>query len=375
MQRLRVLGLRVYVRVLMMGFAVLYGAVGLPVMGHAQTEDEEVQEKPHIAALLPLQSKVFGKFGEAVKRGIEAGAAADGERPDRLPVLVYATGDDMKAMVDTYDRAIRAGAQFVIGPLRRTAVQALAASNAVSVPTLALSVPESDVLLPDGLYAFGVHLEGEARQVARIAQSHGKRRAVVIAGDNALSKRVSQAFADEFARSGRLVIDQHAFTADKAKLRKIRDSIASDNVDAIFFALDGPKVRQIRPYLGKVLPAYATSMIHSAEGTVLGQLDLSGIVFVDMPWMVVPDHPAVLTYPRQPPGVFTSFDQERFYALGIDAWRLSQLMLESGYSNLGMLDGVSGYLMPGPARQFQREAAPAQFTQSGVRPLAEHEYK
>jgi outer membrane PBP1 activator LpoA protein len=108
--------------------------------------------------------------------------------------------------------------------------------------------------------------------------------------------------------------------------------------------------------------------VHTAEGAVVGQFDLAGIVFVDMPWMVAPDHPAVMAYPRLT-GVFATYEQERFYAIGIDAWRLSQMMLESAYSGLGILDGVTGQLVPGTSRQFQREPLAAEFTQAGVRAL------
>lgn len=349
--------------------AVLYGAVAAVVTpARAQTETDEEQDSPHIAALLPLKSKTFLRYAEAVRRGIAAAATAEVDRPNTLPVVVYPTGDDAKEVVDTYDLAIRRGARFVIGPLTKNAVQAVAKSYAVSVPTLALSVPDGDFTLPDGLYAFGIQMEAEARQVARVAASTGKRRVAIFVSDNALSKRVGQAFAEEWARSGRLVVDQYTHTTDAARLKRIRDAIAAGQVDVIFFALDGPKARQIRPYLGKTLPAFGTSQIYSPESHVLGQHDLNGIVFVDMPWLVSPDHPAVMTYERQP-GNAATFELERFYALGIDAWRLAHTLLDGSYNDMGMLDGVSGYLSPGPARVFNREGAVVQFTQSGLRPF------
>lgn len=324
-------------------------------------------DRPHIAALLPLKSASFGKLADAVRRGVEAGAST-GDPEKALPVIVYPTGDAAKDVVDTYDRALRAGARFVIGPLTRQAVQALATSNSVSVPTLALSVPEGDTLLPDGMYALGVQMEVEARQIARVAQSQGKRRAVVIHADNALAKRIAQAFMDEWARNDRMIVDQHVFTTDQGKLKRIRDSFAPNRVDALFLALDGTRARQIRPYLSKTIATYGTSQINSADGNVLGQHDLNGVVFLDMPWLVSPDHPAVLGFPRLV-GVFQTFDQDRFYAIGIDAWRLAQLLLENSYSNLEALDGVSGLLSPGPARQFVREPVPVQFVQGVARPL------
>jgi uncharacterized protein len=324
-----------------------------------------IEEKPHIAVLLPLESPAFGKLADAVKRGIEAAAAtADPEKT--LPVVVYPTNDVAKNIVDIYDRALRSGAQFVIGPLTKNAVQAIAKSNAVTVPTLGLSVPDNEVVLPDGMYAFGVQIEAEARQIARVAQSQGRRRAVVITGDNALAKRTSQAFMDEWTRTGRLIVDQHAYTTDQGKLKRIRDSLGSNNVDAIFLALDGQRARQVRPYLGKTVAMYATSQINSSEGTVLGQHDLNGVVFLDMPWMVLPDHPAVMTYPRLT-GVFGTFEQERFYAIGIDAWRLAQGLLGESFSSLSPVDGVTGLLTPGLARVFVREPLPVQFVQGAPR--------
>lgn len=380
-------------RVLLLCVAVLYGALAALAIGaRAQNDGDEAvekteapspaapatsvpsaqaapsaqpEEKPHIAVLLPLDSPAFGKLADAVKRGIAA-AAATADPDKTLPIVVYPTNDVAKNIVDIYDRALRSGAQFVIGPLTKNAVQAIAKSNAVTVPTLALSVPDSEVILPDSMYAFGVQIEAEARQIARVAHSQGKRRAIVITGDNALAKRTSQAFMEEWARSGRLIVDQHAFTTDQGKLKRIRDSLGSNQVDAIFLALDGQRARQIRPYLGKTVATYATSQINSAESTVLGQHDLNGVIFLDMPWMVLPDHPAVMSYPRLM-GVFGTFDQERFYAIGIDAWRLAQALLAENYSNLSPVDGVTGLLTPGLSRVFVREPLPVQFVQGTAR--------
>jgi outer membrane PBP1 activator LpoA protein len=321
-------------------------------------------DKPHVALILSLKSAGLGRLAEAVRMGVATAAGAD--RSDALPLITYPTGDDAKELVETFDRAIRQGARLVIGPLAKPAVHAIARSNVVTVPTLALTIPDTDVLLPDNMYAFGVQLESEARQIARLAQSQGRRRAVIIGLDTPLSKRVAQTFAEEWTRTGRLIVDQFLFTNDQVQLRKIRDGITLGNADMIFFALDAQRARQVRPYLGKVLPTYSTSQSYAPTNDVVGQHDLNGLVFVDMPWILMPDHPAVITYPR-PQGVFSATDQDRFYALGIDAWRLGQSLLESGFNDAGTLDGVTGYITPGSGRQFRREAVAAQFVQGQPR--------
>jgi outer membrane PBP1 activator LpoA protein len=337
-----------------------------PATPPADLPPVEEEEKPHIAALLPTKSASFGKLADAVRRGLAAGAGVGSA--NALPLVIYPTGDDVKELVDTYDRAIRLGARLVIGPLTKAGVHAIARSNAVTVPTLALNVPDSDVLLPDGMYAFGLQIESEARQMAKLALSQGHRRAVIIAADNTLGRRVATAFAEDWTRSGRLIVDQYFYTTDQGTLRKIKDGITIGNADMIFLALDAPRARSIRPYLGRILPTYGTSQIFMGGSEVVGQHDLNGVTFVDMPWVLMPDHPAVITYPRLQ-GVFASYEQERFYALGIDAWRLAQALLESGFNDAGTLDGVTGYVTPGPARQFLREAIAAQFLQGQPRLL------
>ncbi|MEO8040205.1 MAG: penicillin-binding protein activator [Betaproteobacteria bacterium] len=326
----------------------------------------EEQEHPHIAALLPIKSPAFGKLADAVRLGVMAGASADGA--NALPLVFYPTGDDPRELVNTYDRALRLGARLVIGPLTRSDLTTIATSNAVTVPTLALTIPDSDVLLPDRMYAFGIQIESEARQIAQLAGSQGRRRAVIIASDNTLSRRVASAFAEDWNRSGRLVVDQYTYTIDQAGLKRIKESITIGNADMIFLALDAARARAMRPYLGKILPTFGTSQVYMAAGEVVGRYDLNGVTFVDMPWLLMPDHPAVIAYPR-PQGVFTTYEQERLYALGIDAWRIGQSLLQYGFNEAGTLDGVTGYLTPGPARQFIREAVAAQFVQGEPRLL------
>lgn len=320
------------------------------------------EEKPHIAAILPLNSAGFGRLAEAVRQGMVV--ASERGSKYNLPLIIYPVGDDNAQLIDTYDLAQRRGARIVLGPLTKQGVQAIAAGNATTTTTLALSLPEADAPLPEHVFAFGVQLESEARQISRLAQQQGRRKAVVIYAETALGKRIAQAFNDEWTRAGRLIVQEFIFTSDRTALKKLKDTITISNADMIFLALDAMRVRQIRPYLGKNLPTYATSQVHVATGNAVGQHELNGITFVDMPWVLMPDHPAVVSYPRAA-NIAKQSDQDRFYALGIDAWRIGQNLLEGSYSEADTLDGVTGYIRPGNARQFVREAIAAQF-QNGV---------
>ena len=89
----------------------------------------------------------------------------------------------------------------------------------------------------------------------------------------------------------------------------------------------------------------------------LAGFDLANVRFLDMPWLLQPDHPAVMIYPRLD---HRDADLERFYALGIDAFRVSQEIL-SGKTNVA-LDGVTGRLTLGADHHFERGLTAAQFS-------------
>ena len=89
--------------------------------------------------------------------------------------------------------------------------------------------------------------------------------------------------------------------------------------------------------------------------------------YVDMPWFVQPDHPAVMVYPAAPAAI--SVEQERLYALGIDAYRLSSLLLQADLKSFS-LDGVTGRVALDADRHFTRALGPAGFDSGRAVPLA-----
>ena len=311
--------------------------------------------EPHIALLLPLDSKVFGRHAEAVRDGFLAAAKVQGGGA-ALPVRVYAAGDESRATVETYIKALAAGATLVVGPLTRSGGTAVVDSAAALVPTLVLNVPEGRGASPPGIYMLSLQIEAEARQVAQRAWQDGFRRAVTINGDTPLLARIHQAFVEEFTRLGGAHVIAYAFTPDPEGLTRIKKAVDTGTVDVAFLALDFPRARLVRPYLGW-LQVYATSQVHPGAAGALAGFDLSGVRFLDMPWLLQPDHPAVMVYPRDRGD---DIELNRFYALGIDAFRIA-LVLLAGKADAA-LDGVTGRLTLGGNRQFARGLTTAQFS-------------
>lgn len=310
---------------------------------------------PHIALLLPVQSPVFGASADAVRRGF---IAAVNPRNQLMPVRVYSNFDENNGVVAVYRQAIANGARAVVGPLTRNGVNALLAEQDIPVPTLALNIVEGQPARQ--LYFFGMSMESEAREVAQLAMQQGLHQAIIITTRSQLSQRLQAAFEEVWSGP--------ANSADRGILREVEfngdpsvfSDIANINDTMVFLAADAAKARLIRPYLPNKLPIYATSQIFVGNDKTLTNYDLNGIRFVDMPWLLQPDHPAVMVYPRASPPLATDLD--RLYALGIDSYRLVQLLLTDRVAYALPLDGVTGQIgLSG--HTFQRTALPAVFVQ------------
>ena len=309
---------------------------------------------PHIALLLPLDAPPFVKHAEAVRNGFLAAAKVQGR--GALPLRIYPVSDDERVIVENYRRALENGARLIVGPLTRSGVSAVVESALVMVPTIALNVPDRRTAPQRDLYVLSLHAEAEARQVAQLAYQEGHQNAITLYADTPLFKRIHQAFVLEFTRLGGKHVAEIPFSADQSELARIRQAVGLGVADMAFLALDFQRARQARPYL-RTLPPYATSHVYPGNTSPLAGFDLANVRFLDMPWLLQPEHPAVMIYPRLD---HRDVDLDRFYALGIDAFRVSQEIL-SGKTNVA-LDGVIGRLTLGADRYFERGLTAAQFS-------------
>ena len=314
---------------------------------------------PHIALLLPLHSTSFGSAADAVQQGFMAAALY---KKQALPVRVYSDFDENSNVVAVYRQAIANGARAVVGPLTRSGVAALAAEKNIPVPTLALNIVEGQPA--PNLYFFGMSVEAEARQAAQLAKRQGLHQAIIVTIHTQLSQRLQSAFEEEWSGEAkdmdRGILREIEFSNDPAVFADIAD--ITDTM--VFLATDAQKARLIRPYLPNKLPIYASSQIFGGNEKTLTNYDLNGAHFVDMPWLLQPDHPAVMIYPRANPPL--GADRERLYALGIDSFRLIQLLLADNVAKALPMDGVSGRIQL-KGQVFQREALPARFIEGQAR--------
>ncbi|HEU0200346.1 MAG TPA: penicillin-binding protein activator [Burkholderiaceae bacterium] len=339
------------------------------------------QSPPVIALVLPAPSTPFARAAEAVRAGFFAARAAEGG----LAVIQMIDVEDKRGAFDAALAAARTrGAQLVVGPLTRAAANSLAAGSRTApppLPVLTLAMPEDAAALPPHVLAFGISIEEEARALVHAVlaersrrqaraplppgvstsgrSSDGDPRYLVLAGKSALARRVGAAFRDALTAHGERVslLTPEAF--DQTLPTVLAPPGSAARFDAVFFALDAREASVTRAYLPRGLPVYATSLINPGDVAAAAVAnDLAGVRFVDMPWLLQPDHPAVMIYP--PPNPPLAAELQRLYALGIDAYRIATAWLQTGLATDARfeIDGVTGHLLVDRMRHGRVERTP-----------------
>ena len=293
----------------------------------------------HIALVIPANSKNLARAADAVKQGFAAGAQADGA--NALAVTVYASDDEAGSLAGQYRKAAQEGAAAIVGGITRDGANVLA-KEAGRLPTLALNAP-TETELPDRFFYISLNVDNEARQLARSAAESGFRRAVILVGGTSLAKRIQESFEREWARNGGQVAARITLTGDSNAYAQLNANIERTGADVAFFAADSAATRSARPYLPTGMPVYATSHSLDVRAQQVQNVDLESVRFLEMPWFVEKDHPAVMAYAK--PAGSLPLDYERLYALGVDAWRLTQIILKTERTrDIAPLDGVTGKL-------------------------------
>lgn len=373
-------GATIYGRVAQTDLSIARDIVFPPDTASASSAQNSASSGPsvRVALLLPLLSDTFRPAADAVRAGF---LAAHEREKDGISVGIIETGDASQDILSGYTDAV-ARHDIVVGPLSRSGAAAVAQSGAVSKPTIVLAQldPSADtsVKTPKQLLEVGLSIEAEARQVARWAGANKKLgKALVVSTDSAWQRRAAGAFAAQWEKQGKElnIVELTAFSGylGAKELADLKKTLEADKPALVFAALDATQAQQLRAAVGNDIPMYGTSQLNPFTLTDRAIAEriagLDGTRLLDIPWQLMPDHPAVMIYPR--PAVVAdqkrSADLERLYALGIDAYRIArEIALKR---NSFELDGVTGKLtvrFGTDAPFFERTEQPAIYRDGSV---------
>jgi outer membrane PBP1 activator LpoA protein len=270
-----------------------------------------------------------------------------------------------------YQQAIDDGAGFVVGPLTKEDVAAVAALDTGRTPLLALNFLGDSANAAPNFYQFALLPEDEARRVARRLVADGKLKGVAIIADGEWGNRVQAAFADELSQHGGALLSSGRYEASRSdfsdtirqilQVRAVRGEPSSHRTDAdfVFIASNtAGAARLIMPqlkfnYAGDI-PVYATS--DSFEPDPGANAALEGMIFPDMPWMVS-DDPTTIEIRDSVHAAWPARTarRDRLYAFGFDAYRLVPALRARTPSQTNELSGVTGELFLDNQNRIRRE--------------------
>lgn len=351
---------------------------------------EEYETFPEsIAVLLPLSGRYAG-VAEAVLGGILAAYYQHEGR--NLPSLrIYDIGERAADVWTVYNRAVREGAKFVLGPLDKSAVNILAQSGELTIPVLSLNYADDAVQPPPNLFQFGLLPEDEARQVAERAILAGYLDAIAFAPRGDWGERILSAFRHRFEELGGTVLAAERYTAQNAdfspairralrlnesqgRFNRVRTIIKADvkfeprrrqDLDVVFIAGSPRQARSLKPQLdfhqAAGVPVYGTSHVYSGVSDPQADRDLNGLIFCDIPWLLGSANPDP-TVRAQADSVFPGARQfPRLVALGVDAYRVVPLVRRLSMHPYERYDGVVGRLSVDTSGRIHRELNWARF--------------
>jgi len=327
----------------------------------------------HIALCLPF-SGLYEWASEAIRDGFLAAWFTSTEYKPAISVYDC----DSLNIDNVYRQALSNGVDFLVGPLEKNAITNLLANKEIKVTTLALNQVDTPMVETGAadtgstvprLIQFGLAPEDEARQVADRAAHAGLRRALVITPNNERGQRLYDAFRSQWNDTGGTIMEYikypenteeyktwvksllNANSSDKrsADLRnRLNRSIESEtrlrgDADMIFMAASPDAARRIVPefrFFQTGVPIYSTSDIFTGINNPQLDKDLDGVIFNQIPWILDPEKQD--SFLQKTVNNLWSAEKSpyrKFYALGIDAYRL--------IPHLGQLENQDTVSFPG----------------------------
>nr|WP_275978038.1 penicillin-binding protein activator [Idiomarina rhizosphaerae] len=279
-----------------------------------EPEAEQASPEPTLAVLLPLSGR-YKQQGQAVRDGV---IARTGEMKNLRVVFIDSEAGDIESQQKRIEELSPVG---IIGPLLKDKVAAWSAQPITGIPQVYLNQID-DEATQNSLtnIFFALSPESEAEQAAQKInkQFPGSKSALVITADGSSGRRMVDAFTSSWEneqaeqptisyfseredmkatveRSLGLTDSQQRIRAVKIAAGKIivdAQERSRRDISAIYLPGNLQQTRLLKPFIdvsvspfAEPIPVYASSATHELKNR-LGDSDLNGIIFSDIPWLI-----------------------------------------------------------------------------------------
>jgi outer membrane PBP1 activator LpoA protein len=343
-----------------------------------------------IAMALPLGGQL-ASAGAAIRDGFFAAYFED-ESNDRSKVSIRVVDTSDRPFEEVYRELVDEEYDLIVGPLEKEALATLSKMETLPVPVLGLNYLPNGTKAPAGLYQYGLSAEDEARQIADRMINNDVRQILALIPMGSWGDRVEKALLERLNDQGGIALDieryfrednLRAVTADLLGVTVSRQRAIDvertagidvefeprrrQDADGIVMVAEPTIARQFKPlfafYFGGDLPVYSPSMIYEGNPDPSRDRDLNGVSFTDTPWVLKDDNTFRKTAQAAMPEVGGQLG--RLFAMGADAWTLSNRLSLLRYMDSAYVDGQTGILTMDKNGSVHREQLWA-FFQNGA---------
>lgn len=346
----------------------------------------------HVALLLPFEGS-YASAAAAVRDGFMSAWYDDSRNTARPVVSVYSAST--QNINEIYDIAVANGADLVVGPLEKPALEALLGRGDLPVRTLALnstsSTSDATGAGDANFFQFDLAPEDEAAAAAERAWADGHVRLVSMVPASPWGERVANALNDRWQALGGTVLNRVSYGGkDSSFAGAVKEALNIDlsvaraealraalgrpihyeprrraDVDAIFLAGFPVSARQVLPqfryFRAESVPMYATSHTYTGRANAGADQDLDGLRFGDMPWLFGKTNRASYdlfkrNWPKRAAG------EGRLYAFGLDAYQVLSYLARMRHQPTLSVPGNTGVLRMDSSGHIHRDLSWARFS-------------
>lgn len=357
-------------------------------------QPQPLAAQAHLALLLPITGPA-GRLAASVRDGFLT-AYYQAPVQQRPVVRIYDTGKG-QPVADVIAAATQAGADMIVGPLMRPAVEAAAADRMQRPPLLALNFLPQGEQAPPLFFQFALSPVAEAKMAARRVLSDGHQMGIAIVPAGQWGSRVLAAFTQQLQSGGgtllaSTMIDPSAadYSAElkqvlgidqsRARLDRLQSLLGTrlafvprrrQDIQFIFAPAPAGIERLLQPQLrffyAGGLPTYATS--DAFEPDPRANQDLDGLMFPAAPWMLGSPLAEAVNSAASQAWQAGGLASERLFDFGFDAYRLASALRQNSAPASLDINGLTGQLTLGADGRIDRHLVWAQFRGGELTPL------
>lgn len=323
----------------------------------------------HVALVVPYSGNA--KFiGEAIIKGF---TDAKGSAPTQVSIY-----DTLEQPIDQILTQIKSqNIQFVVGPLLKQNVDNLLRTPLDSIKVLTLNMSDTPALQHNvnNVCYYGLAPEDEAKSAADIMKKDGVDSPIIIAPQNDLGQRMSQAFSLRWLEITGVDAQTQFYNNNAdivAALTSGISNVANSQKVGLYMLSDNNELLNIANLINnrqdhQRFNIYTYSRTNSPNNTADYRLALEGVKFSDIPFIV---NQSAENYQRASSELNGDYSLLRLYAMGSDAWLLinnfNEIYQIPGYN----LSGLSGRLSSNTKNnlcQIERDLIWLQYSQGYIR--------